>query len=358
MFIKRGGGIINRKLLLSVLLLLGLALVLNSNTSAAANVTSNAAPTVTSVNPANHSIVLKSPTIKVNFNEPIKAGTNSISLKNSAGKVIKTKNSISSKTLTISPLSALATGVKYNLILNAGSVKDLAGKGNSYYSTSFTVSPITLAQMKDGLSRVQKFYDSNYRLPNYVTYGSTKMSIASFQNIIGTQGLKVKTTTVNAVSASQGRPVYITSDNISGKSSDNSRITSIINGLKALGIKAYNMGVGPNYHISVLQSSKVPKNALVIDIYGGACAGTLKEMGSAWYKSIKGTRNVFSVFWPPSTDITNLAFLPRAHDDNFSPASFTGIAHPDAYLKANGYSYIHSGSMTSVVNAIFYQATH
>ncbi|WP_223792629.1 Ig-like domain-containing protein [Methanobacterium spitsbergense] len=358
MFIKHGGGIINRKLLLSVLLLFGLALILNVNTSAAANATTNLAPQVTSVNPADHSIVLKSQTIKVKFNEAIKTGSNSITLKNSAGKVIKTKNVISFKTLSIVPSTALPTGVKYNLILNSGSIKDSAGKGNSYYTTSFTVSPITLAQMKDGVSRAQKFYNSNYRLPNYVTYGSKKIDITTFKKIIGTQGLKIKTTTANGVSASQGRPVYITSDNIISKTSDIARINSIVKGLRAMGIKAYNMGVGPNYHISVLQSSKVPKNALVIDIYGGACAGTLKEMGSSWYKSIKSTREVFSVFWPPSTDITNLTYLPRAHDDNFSSASFKGIAHPDDYLKANGYSYIYSGSITSVVSAIFYESTH
>ena len=358
MFIKRGGGIINRKLLLSVLLLFGLALVLNANTASAANATTNVAPKVTSVNPADHSIVLKSQTIKVKFNEQIKTGSNSITLKNSAGNTIKTKKSISHQTLSIIPLTALPTGVKYNLILNAGSVKNLAGNGNSRYTTSFTVSPLTLAQMKDGLSRAQKFYNSNYRLPKYVSYGSKQIKIYTFKKIIATQGLKIKTFTANGISAGQGRPVYITSDNIISKSSDNARINSMIKGLKAMGIKAYNMGVGPNYHISVLQSSRVPKNALVIDIYGGACAGTLKEMGSKWYKSIKGTRNVFSVFWPPSTDITNLAFLPRAHDDNFSSASFKGISHPDDYLKANGYSYIHSGSMSNIVNAIFYQATH
>ena len=220
------------------------------------------------------------------------------------------------------------------------------------------VNGLTVAQLKDGTSRVQSFYNKNGRLPKYVTFGTRKIIMSTFQKNIATQGLKINTVAAYGVSASQGVPVYITSDNIISKTSDNARINSIINGLKALGIKAYNMGVGPNYHISVLQSSKVPKNALVIDIYGGACAGTLKEMGSSWYKTIKGTRNVFSVFWPPSTDITNLAFLPRAHDDNFSPASFKGIAHPDDYLKANGYSYIHSGSMTDIVNAIFYQATH
>ena len=358
MFIKRGGGIIKRKLLFSVLLLFGLALILNANTTAAANVTTNAAPKVTTINPVNNSVILKSQTIKINFNEPIKAGSYSIILKSNAGKVIKTKNVFSGKTLSIIPITALSTGFKYNLTLHSASVRDLSGKGNAYYTTCFTVSPITLAQMKDGVYRTQKFYNINHRLPAYVSYGSKKIAINTFANIIATQGLKIKTANVNGISAGQGRPVYITSDNIVSKTKDNARINSIVNGLKALGIKAYNMGVGPNYHVSVLQSNKVPKNALIIDIYGGACAGTLKEMGSSWYKSIKGTREVFSVFWPPSTDITNLAFLPRAHDDNFSPASFKGLSNPDDYLKANGYSYIHSGSLTNIVNAILYQATN
>jgi hypothetical protein len=79
-------------------------------------------------------------------------------------------------------------------------------------------------------------------------------------------------------------------------------------------------------------------------------------MGSAWYKAEKCARTVFSVFWPPSADITGLAFLPRAHDDNYDPASFTGIANPAEYLLENGYYYIHSGSILNIINAIFYQA--
>ena len=58
---------------------------------------------------------------------------------------------------------------------------------------SFTVSPITLAQMKDGQARAQAFFNSNYRLPNYVSYGTTKIPIADFQRIIATQGLKINT---------------------------------------------------------------------------------------------------------------------------------------------------------------------
>ena len=177
----------------SLLLLVGLILVLNLSTLSAANVTSNTAPKVTSVNPINNSIILKSQTVKVYFNEPIKAGTLSIRIKNAAGTTISTKKIISYKTLSIIPLKALPKGVKYSLVLNSGSIKDLAGKGNSYYSTSFTVSPITLAQMKYGIYRVQNFYNTNLRLPHYVSFSTKTIPIREFQRIIATQGLKINT---------------------------------------------------------------------------------------------------------------------------------------------------------------------
>jgi len=175
-----------------VLLLFGLALILNVSTSAAANVTDHTSPQVTAVNPVNNSVVLKSQTVKVTFNEPIKAGKSWIELKN--GKtVISSKNSISGKTLNIIPTNPLATGIKYNLVIHTGSVTDLSGNGNKAYVSSFTVSPITLAQMKDGLIRAQTFFNNNQRLPNYVSYGSNKIPIAKFQKIIATQGLKINT---------------------------------------------------------------------------------------------------------------------------------------------------------------------
>jgi methionine-rich copper-binding protein CopC len=175
-----------------VLLLFGLALILNVSTSAAANVTDHTSPQVTAVNPVNNSVVLKSQPIKVTFNEPIKAGKSWIELKN--GKtVISSKNSISGKTLSIIPTNPLATGIKYNLVIHTGSVTDLSGNGNKAYVSSFTVSTITLAQMKDGLSRAQTFFNNNQRLPNYVSYGSNKIPIAKFQKIIATQGLKINT---------------------------------------------------------------------------------------------------------------------------------------------------------------------
>jgi methionine-rich copper-binding protein CopC len=131
---QTGGGIIRRKLFLSVLLLFGLALVLNVNTTAAATtnnttittsnntVTTTAItnstvkattktvakpePKITSINPVGNAIVSKSQNIKITYNETIKAGSMWIVLTNSAGTVISTKDVISGKTLTIKPVKA------------------------------------------------------------------------------------------------------------------------------------------------------------------------------------------------------------------------------------------------------------
>jgi hypothetical protein len=353
MLIKRGGGIINRRLFLSVLLLFGLALILNVSTSSAAVTADKSIPKVTSIDPVYKDVVGNSKIIKVKFSEPIKTGTKWIELKNSHGAVKQTTIKISGRTVSIIPKSSMARGTKYNLILHSGSLKDLSGNRIAKFSSTFTVSSLTMTQMKNGIYRTQKFLQTHNRLPKFVSYGKTKIPIAQFQKIVASSNIKI-----NAISSGTGRPVYITSDNIINSAKDNARIESIVKGLRSLGIKAFNMGLGPNTHIQVLKSGQVPSNALIVDIYGGACAGTLYEMGTSWYKSLRGTNEVFTVFWPPSKYITGLPFLVRAHDDNFSPASFTGLAHPDKYLIQNGYNYLYSGDISHIVSAIQYQATH
>ena len=189
-------------------MLFGLALILNVSTSAAADttvgtnvVTDHTAPKVISTSPANKTIVKSTTNVKVKFSEAIKAGNNLIYLKN--GKTtISTTKTISGNTLTLTPKSALASGVKYTLKLSAGSVTDISGNKNPSYSSSFTVSPINVAQMKDGISRAEKFYANNGRLPKTVHYGSTILSIAEFQKIIATQGLAIKKPKIVASTAS------------------------------------------------------------------------------------------------------------------------------------------------------------
>ena len=55
------------------------------------------------------------------------------------------------------------------------------------------VNGLTVAQMKEGISRVQAFYNKYGRLPSTVSYGTRKISIATFQKNIATQGLKINT---------------------------------------------------------------------------------------------------------------------------------------------------------------------
>lgn len=183
-----------------MLLIFGLALILNVSTSAAATVTNGAAihnnPKVVTASPTNNSIVTKSQTIKIKYNTTIKTRSPWIELKN--GKtVISTKYYINGSTLCITPTSTLATGIRYSLTIHTNSISDLTGNGNSLYSINFTLSPITLAQMKDGQKRVQTFFNNNQRLPNYVNYGSTKIPIAQFQKIIATQKLTINTKITN-----------------------------------------------------------------------------------------------------------------------------------------------------------------
>ena len=134
-------------------MLFALALVINANTSSAA-----------SLNQTN--------------------GTNSmekISLTSSSSNY--TANSLSSSnssTANVSKVSANSTTKsKINSTMAAGS--------------PVTVNGLTLTQLKDGISRAQAFYQKNGRLPNYITYGTRKIPIATFQKNIATQGLKINT---------------------------------------------------------------------------------------------------------------------------------------------------------------------
>jgi hypothetical protein len=229
---------------------------------------------------------------------------------------------------------------------------------------------ITKTGYLDLAKRVNAFINANGILPNYATttlgklrYESLIYKFSKILNFEKTNNRLPNYATVKAWSIvsnanlTQARVIYITSDNINSVTRDTARIKAIIDGLKALGLTAVNGGLGPNTHMSVLKNSKVPSNALVVNIYGGACAGTIYEMGLSYYKKLVGAKKVFSVWIPPSANITGLAWLPRAHDDNFSPSRFKGLAHPDQYLKNNGYDYIYSRDLNAIIAAIYKQAT-
>lgn len=239
-------------------------------------------------------------------------------------------------------------------------------------------------------SSIKSFINSYHRVPSYVRTSNGRMIygnvLYTFCKIFNFESSKNRLP--NYVSARswvlvlRGKPIYITSDNIVNKSVDNARINSIVSALISNGFYAKNWGLGPDSHYNVLHSN-IPQDALVIDIYGGACAGTLFEMGESYYISARGNRKVYSIFLPPALNISGLPFLRRAHDDNFTPlygsgikGAFTsaydvdhdgklevglpgredGLAHPDQYLHSFGYYFINTGDINTIVAAISRQA--
>ena len=155
------------------------------------------------------------------------------------------------------------------------------------------------------------------------------------------------------LSKTSSKPIiFLTSDNIHNPSVDMQFMKDICSKLKVHGYNAYPYDIGPNTQNTVLQSKNVPNNAFVVNLYGGADAGIINAYASKWFKTIKGKRTVFPIWIPPSTNITGLVRLNRAHDDNYDPKSFTGLDHPDQFLHKNGYNYAYCRTVDEVVNAV------
>lgn len=188
-----------------------------------------------------------------------------------------------------------------------------------------------------------KFETMVYTLSKILNYQAVNKALPA--NVSVKKWAYTSTTTIPVL-----RPVYIISDIINNKAYDNNRINLIVNATKGLGLKSYNYGVGTS-NLGILTNQTVASNALVVEIAGGADAGCIKEMGSQYYKNLKGSKKVFTVFTEGATKITGLAWLPRAHDDNYSPPSFTGIARPDLFLLNNGFHY-YEGYINSKVNEL------
>lgn len=195
------------------------------------------------------------------------------------------------------------------------------------------------------------------------------------------------------------RPVYLTSDNIQTLTKDSARLDSIVAGLKSMGLNAVNYGIGPNKHYSILTNATIPNNALIVNIYGGVCAGTIWEMNLPYFKNNIGGRKIFSIWINTLTNIDNLTniveyttvngrtiakyipFLPRSHDDTFTPIYGKTNGFPDVYdLNHNGvidlpgedglmdparlltnwgyhYFYLRSGDVATLVSKIFTEAS-
>lgn len=148
------------------------------------------------------------------------------------------------------------------------------------------------------------------------------------------------------------RTIYITSDNILSKSKDQAFMNKIKTELNKRGYKVVTGGIGPNSHNTKIRGGSLADNAVQLSIFGGADAGVIRDITTRSFMRAKANVLLFQVYYPTAKDITGLKWLERAHDDNYSPSSFKGIAYPDKYLQQHGYDYVYSGNVKTIVDEL------
>ena len=212
-----GGGIIKRKIYLSAIFLFSLALVLNVSASSAASVNS------TYINASDKSLATVGVSTDItNYTQ------NNVSTNVTKTDIKKVANKTSNVT-------------------------------NQAAGAPVLVNNLTIAQLKDGISRAEAFYVKNHRLPNYINYGTRKIPIATFQKNIASQGLKIKTTTVKSV------PINTSSVSALAKSLSTGCITNL---QKAT--KIYNW-VRDNISYAFYYNTKYGANGTLKNRLGNCC---------------------------------------------------------------------------------------
>ncbi len=229
-----------------------------------------------------------------------------------------------------------------------------------------TVTPdtLTIKQIIDIGNTVYNYMEANNRPPTYVTTTIGKMGyynlIYSYTKVLDVSAstylpetCKIYSWAAIHPSNPKVRTIYITSDNIYNNNKDIAFMNSIKSKLESLGYKAVVGGLGPNSHNVAIWAQSLPDNAVQLSIFGGADAGVIYDVSTRSFMRTKANRLLFFAYNPStSKDITGLSFLERAHDDNYSPSSFTGINNPDIYLTSHGYGYVYSYKVNEIVNSL------
>lgn len=139
-----------------------------------------------------------------------------------------------------------------------------------------------------------------------------------------------KTKTSNPYNTKK-KVVWLNSDNIAGKSADKKFLNDISKILKKNGWKTKIVGVGPNTHTEKYMG---PKRGIWFCIYGGADAAVFREAAgkNSYTNKLKKLESRTVIGMRGGGDIRKGGkynkFLPRAHDDNYSPSGFRGIKNP------------------------------
>jgi hypothetical protein len=178
--------------------------------------------------------------------------------------------------------------------------------------------------------------------PNQQTTTTAKTSTAK-------TSAKKSTTTNNTKNpyGTKKKVVWLNSDNIYGKTADKKFLNDIAKILKKNGWKTKVITpIGPSAHYT--KRGKV-KNGIWFTVYGGVCAGTLRETANnSWFRKplVKnGSRTV--VGFRGACDIRKggkcYKKVGRAHDDNFSSKNPT-IKYPANYLTKYAIPFMYAST--------------
>ena len=175
-------------------------------------------------------------------------------------------------------------------------------------------------------------------------------------NPLSGQTIKIIASTYNHAAGSlkkiTQKTIIIDSDNIYSKTKDKNYMNSLASALRAKGYKVIVSGIGPNTHCDDIKGKY--SNAVVLCLFGGADSGMFRDMSDKWYQDLLkkyNNRVVLGFLDPPNTvNLATCTWLKRAHDDNYSPKSFTGLSYPGTYLNNHGMDYIYGKNPTQMAN--------
>lgn len=148
------------------------------------------------------------------------------------------------------------------------------------------------------------------------------------------------------------KTIIIDSDNIYNKATDLKFINDIAQILRSKGYKVLvNDDIGPNEHCKDIYKYGY-EDSCVFCIFGGCDSGMFYDMSSKWYQNYLNQYNnrVVLGFTRTQVDLATCTWLKRAHDDNYSPLSFTGLSNPGTYLNDHNMDYVYGRTAAEMAN--------
>ena len=190
--------------------------------------------------------------------------------------------------------------------------------------------------------------------PKATTTPTTTATASSAKTATKTATVKKAPTSTKTsnVYGTKKKVVYLNMDNINGSTADNKVMKSMATILKKNGWTVKIAGWGSESHY---QKRGNVKKGIWFCLYGGVCAGTLREHGeSSWFLNPlkKNKSRVVVGFFPPASSILKggkyYKHIGPAHDWRGS-SSYANLSYPAAWLSKHGVPFMYAKNAKNMV---------